>query len=196
VDVKYDGEPKFEKIEDRDVVRGQHGQVGAVGGGGTTGDPAIWFESDRAMGPWAVSTKVPAEVQSIPPESPVYNVKYVYIYDTTPEVVYVGYTPAYYGSYVYGGCVVSGPATITPLRRLLLSAASDIRLRRTLQPLHGLGHVVRHQLRMDDRVVRRYGDTGSRRKHGTAHHGYHHGTTRATAMAIAGYGQWLRRGKN
>jgi hypothetical protein len=35
-------------------------------------------------------------------------VKYVYIYDYTPEVVYVGYTPGYVHSYVYGGCVYYG----------------------------------------------------------------------------------------
>jgi hypothetical protein len=55
-----------------------------------------------------VATSVPQEIQDIPPECPAYNVKYVYIYDSTPEVVYVGYTPAYCGSYVYGGCVVYG----------------------------------------------------------------------------------------
>ncbi len=37
-----------------------------------------------------------------------YNVKYVYIYDTTPDVVYVGYTPGYTGCYVYGSTVVYG----------------------------------------------------------------------------------------
>jgi hypothetical protein len=44
----------------------------------------------------------------VPPDCPIYNVKYVSIYESTPEVVYVGYTPAYTGSYVYGGCVVYG----------------------------------------------------------------------------------------
>jgi len=51
---------------------------------------------------------VPDDVQDIPPDNPHYNVKYVYIYDSTPDVSYVGYTPAYMGSYVYGPCVVYG----------------------------------------------------------------------------------------
>lgn len=51
---------------------------------------------------------MPEDVQDIPAESPVYNVKYVYVYDYTPDVVYVGYTPGYMGSYVYHGCVVYG----------------------------------------------------------------------------------------
>ena len=71
-------------------------------------DNAIWFESEKPTGPWVVSTSVPDEVQEIPPESPVYNVKYVYIYDSTPSVVYVGYTPGYVHSYAYGGCVYYG----------------------------------------------------------------------------------------
>jgi len=55
-----------------------------------------------------VATSVPQSIQEIPPECPVYNVKYVYIYDFTPDVVYVGYTPGYMGSYVYGPTVVYG----------------------------------------------------------------------------------------
>lgn len=110
VAVKYDGDPRFQKIEGTSMSYAVNTDksVLLIGSKYYCCDQAIWFESDKAMGPWAVSTKVPPDVQSIPPESPVYNVKYVYIYDTTPEVVYVGYTPAYYGSYVYGGCVVYG----------------------------------------------------------------------------------------
>ncbi|HET6347599.1 MAG TPA: hypothetical protein VFH88_00810, partial [Candidatus Krumholzibacteria bacterium] len=110
VAVKYDGDPKFEKIEGTDMSYAVNTDksVLLIGGRYYCCDQAVWFESDRATGPWVVSTKVPADVQSIPPDSPVYNTKYVYIYDSTPEVVYVGYTPAYYGSYVYGGCVVYG----------------------------------------------------------------------------------------
>jgi hypothetical protein len=110
VTVTYDGQPKFEPIEGTKMSYAVNTDksVLLIGGRYYCCDQAIWFESDTATGPWVVSTKVPDDVQSIPPESPVYNVKYVYIYDTTPEVVYVGYTPAYYGSYVYGGCVVYG----------------------------------------------------------------------------------------
>ena len=71
-------------------------------------DNAIWFESGSPGGPWLVSTEIPESVQEIPPESPVYNVKYVYIYDSTPDVVYVGYTPGYVHSYAYRGCVYYG----------------------------------------------------------------------------------------
>ena len=56
-------------------------------------DDGIWFESAQATGPWQVSIAVPEGVEDIPPSSPAYNVKYVYVYDHTPDVVYVGYTP-------------------------------------------------------------------------------------------------------
>src|SRR5262249_24000230 len=40
----------------------------------------------------------PAEIYDIPPSSPLYYVTYVKVYSATPEVVYVGYTPGYYGT--------------------------------------------------------------------------------------------------
>ncbi|MBS1975155.1 MAG: hypothetical protein JST13_12455, partial [Bacteroidetes bacterium] len=47
-------------------------------------------------------------VESIPPSSPVYNIKYVYIYDVTPDYIYMGYTPGYLNTFVYGPTVVYG----------------------------------------------------------------------------------------
>ncbi len=110
VTVTYDGDPKFEKIEGTSMSYAVNTDKSVLLIGGTyyCCDNAVWFESSNAKGPWTVSTAVPKDVQSIPPDSPVYNVKYVYIYDSTPDVVVVGYTPAYCGSYVYGGCVVYG----------------------------------------------------------------------------------------
>jgi len=45
-------------------------------------------------------------IYSIPRSSPLYYVTYVRVYDATPEVVYVGYTPGYVGSYVSSDNVV------------------------------------------------------------------------------------------
>jgi hypothetical protein len=110
LEVTYDGEPKFESIEgtkmkyavntDKSVLLIERKYYCC--------DNAIWFESASPKGPWIVSTLVPDQVEEIPPESPVYNVKYVYIYDYTPNVVYVGYTPGYVHSYVYMGAVYYG----------------------------------------------------------------------------------------
>jgi hypothetical protein len=108
--VTYDGQPKFEAITGTSMSYAVNTDksVLLISNRYYCCDQAIWFESNSANGPWVVSTKVPDEVQSIPPDCPVYNVKYVYIYEATPEVVYEGYTPAYTGSYVYNGCVVYG----------------------------------------------------------------------------------------
>ena len=108
--VKYDGDPEFEVCGDNGVAyaRNSDKPVLLIDKRYYCVDSAVWFESDKPAGPWQVSTAVPAAVQDIPPECPVYNVKYVYIYDSTPEVVYVGYTAGYYGAYGWGPCVVYG----------------------------------------------------------------------------------------
>ncbi len=110
VEVQYDGDPKFEKIDATKVAYALNSDKTVLQIDKTFYciDNGIYFESTKATGPWKVSTKRPDEVDEIPPSSPVYNVKYVYIYDSTPEVVYVGYLPGYTASYVYGGVVVYG----------------------------------------------------------------------------------------
>ncbi len=55
-----------------------------------------------------VCVNVPPEIYTIPPTCPIYNVRYVYVYDYYPDVAYVGYLPGYAGSYVYGPTVVYG----------------------------------------------------------------------------------------
>jgi hypothetical protein len=108
--VSYDGDPEFVVIDGTEVQYAVNAdkQVLKINERFYLVDEGVWFDSARPMGPWEVSTEVPDEVNDIPPDSPVYPVKYVYIYDYTPEVVYVGYTPGYYGSYVYGGTVIYG----------------------------------------------------------------------------------------
>jgi hypothetical protein len=108
--VKYDGEPKFEKIEGTSMLLAMNTSSTVIQSGNTyfCVENAVWFESTSAKGPWKVSTERPKDVDEIPASSTAYNVKYVYIYDTTPEYVYVGYTPGYMGCYVYGPTVVYG----------------------------------------------------------------------------------------
>jgi hypothetical protein len=58
----------------------------------------VWFVANSVRGPWAVAASVPAEIYAIPRSSPLHYVTYVQVYDATPDVVYVGYTPGYYGT--------------------------------------------------------------------------------------------------
>ena len=110
VQVEYDGEPKFEKVDGTSMLYAVNSPqtVLKVGNKYYCVDNGIWFVSGSANGPYQVSDTRPEEVEEIEPSSSVYNVKYVYIYDSTPDVVYVGYTPGYFGSYVYGPTVIYG----------------------------------------------------------------------------------------
>jgi hypothetical protein len=66
----------------------------------------VWFESTSATGPWTVCTNVPDVIYTIPASHPKHNVTYVYVYDSTPDTVVVGYTSGYSGSYVAATGVV------------------------------------------------------------------------------------------
>lgn len=122
--VTYDGKPQYERIEgtDLDLIENADKTVFRTTAPAPTGsgafasdapkyymvDNGIWYVSSSPDGPWFVSDHRPASVDNIPPSSSAYNTKYVYIYDATPDVVYVGYTPGYMGSYIYGPVVVYG----------------------------------------------------------------------------------------
>jgi len=108
--VTYDGDPKFTDITGTGVsyATNTSTQVLRIGGRFYACDQGVWFSSIGPFGPWAVSDSVPKAVDSIPPSAPVYNVKYVQVYQSTPTVVYVGYTPGYMWGYPYYGTVVYG----------------------------------------------------------------------------------------
>ncbi len=106
----YDGDPKFAPIEGTDLTYAVNSPDDIIRSGGRyyAVSNGVWFVADRPEGPWVVCDQVPQEIYSIPPSSPVYPVTYVYVYDSTPQYVYVGYTPGYFGVYVWDGVVVYG----------------------------------------------------------------------------------------
>lgn len=107
--VSYDGQPRFNPIEGTalqyainattPVIAVSASNYYAVNNG-------VWFVAASANGPWTVAALVPAVIYSIPPSSPLHYVTYVKVYDSTPEVVYVGYTPGYHGTVVSSDNVV------------------------------------------------------------------------------------------
>ncbi|MBN1414910.1 MAG: hypothetical protein JW973_07405 [Bacteroidales bacterium] len=109
-EVTYDGNPKFINIPGTRVAYAENSPntVLLINSRYYVCENGVWFESDRALGPWEVCVHVPGEVQDIPPSAPVHHVRYVYVYDYTPDIVYVGYTPGYTGCYIYGPTVVYG----------------------------------------------------------------------------------------
>lgn len=115
--VEYDGSPKFEEIPGTEVSYAVNTstQVLLVSGQYYAVDNGVWFSSKAATGPWTVADKIPSEqIDEIPPSSPMYNTTYVKIYQSTPQVVYVGYTPGYMWSYSYYGAPIYGTGWYYP----------------------------------------------------------------------------------
>jgi hypothetical protein len=108
--VEYDGAPQFKPIDGTGMTYAVNTSAAVIFSGGRyyACDQGVWYDSASATGPWTVSKHVPDEIYTIPASNPHYNVTYVKVYDSTPEVVYVGYTPGYTSSYVSHGCVVYG----------------------------------------------------------------------------------------
>jgi hypothetical protein len=108
--VQYDGEPDFAPIEEIEVQYAQNTSAAVFRYGNLyyACDDGVWYVSNTATGAWTVATEVPDAIYKIPASNPHHNVTYVKVYDVTPEIVYVGYTPAYYGSYYYSGAIVYG----------------------------------------------------------------------------------------
>lgn len=115
--VEYDGQPEFEKIDGTAVSYAVNtgAQVLEIGGRYYAVDDGVWFTSSAATGPWVVADEIPdEEIQQIPPSAPVYNTTYVQVYESTPEVVYVGYRPGYLWSFPYYGVPVYGTGWYYP----------------------------------------------------------------------------------
>jgi hypothetical protein len=109
-EVVYNGKPEFKNVEGLKLQYAVNTESAVFKDKDTyfLCDNAIWFKSNTANGPWQVADARPNDIEKIPADNPQYNTKYVYIYETSPTVVYVGYTPGYYGTYVYGPTIVYG----------------------------------------------------------------------------------------
>lgn len=108
---KYDGEPQLRVIDGTSLqyVANSPTAIIVVGADSYFAvDKGVWFTATSSSGPWRVATSVPPVIYSIPPSSPLHYVTYVRVYSATPDVVYVGYTPGYYGTCVSHGVVVYG----------------------------------------------------------------------------------------
>ncbi|HTI90329.1 MAG TPA: hypothetical protein VL727_07040 [Puia sp.] len=109
-DVNYNGDPQFAPLQGTDMQYATNTSSSVILDHGVyySVDNGVWFQAPSPSGPWTVATERPEEVDRIPPSSPLYNTKYVYVYDVTPQYVYMGYTPGYLNNYIYGPTVVYG----------------------------------------------------------------------------------------
>jgi hypothetical protein len=115
-EVTYDGEPRFKPIEGTQMAFAVNTPFSVIQDAGRywACDQGVWYVASGPRGPWAVSDRRPPDIDQVPPSAPVYNTKYVYVYQSTPEVVYVGYLPGYTGMYPYYGTVVYGTGFYYP----------------------------------------------------------------------------------
>jgi hypothetical protein len=108
--VTYDGQPQFKPVEGTSMKYAINTPYSIIYVDNMyyCCHDAVWFSAGSPNGPWTICTEVPQVIYTIPPSCPLYPVRYVYVYDSTPDVVYVGYTSGYLNCYPYYGCVVYG----------------------------------------------------------------------------------------
>src|SRR6185503_3849105 len=102
-EVRYDGAPQFQPIEGTPLSYAVNTPTPVIQVDPNTYysvENGVWFVSTSPGGPWVVATSVPAVIYSIPPSSPLFYVTYARVYGSTPDQVYVGYTPGYLGTVV------------------------------------------------------------------------------------------------
>lgn len=116
LEVAYDGAPKFKAIEGTklEFAVNTSSSVIKLESKYYCCSQAVWYVAGAPQGPWQVADKVPDEIYAIPPSNPHHNTTNVYVFDSTPDVVYTGYYPGYVNSYIYGGCVVYGTGWYYP----------------------------------------------------------------------------------
>lgn len=110
VNVQYGGPPQFAPITGTPMQYATNTNYEVIQADGSyyVCNQAVWFVSQSPNGPWTVATTVPQVIYSIPPTSPMYNVTYVQIYNSTPTTVVTGYTAGYNGAFVAAGVVMLG----------------------------------------------------------------------------------------
>jgi hypothetical protein len=98
--VSYAGDPAFKPVEGTPLSYAVNTATPVI----KVADDAfysvvngVWFFANAATGPWLVADSVPPAIYTIPPSCPVYYATNVYVYGSTPDVVYAGYTPGYFG---------------------------------------------------------------------------------------------------
>jgi len=79
LEVTYDGEPQFESIEGTDMLYAINTEKSVIKVGNIyyCVDNAIWFQSNSAKGPWAVSDSRPDEVDQIPAKITIEKIKLI-----------------------------------------------------------------------------------------------------------------------
>ncbi len=110
IDVEYDGQPQFEEIQGTELewAINTESQVIKSGNRYYAVEAGVWYTASSPSGSWEVATEVPDAIYQQPASSPTYNTTFVYVYDSTPSVVWVGHHPGYLWSFHHRGCLFWG----------------------------------------------------------------------------------------
>jgi hypothetical protein len=103
LELTYDGAPQFRPIASTPLLYAINTATPVIEVDAHTYyslQNGVWFLAASPTGPWVVATSAPAVIYGIPVSSPLHYVTYVQVYGSTPDVVYVGYTPGYLGTEV------------------------------------------------------------------------------------------------
>jgi hypothetical protein len=115
-DVQYEGEPKFQPIEQTSVARATNTDKDII----KVGDlyymcfDGVWFMGRSPNGPWSVTGSVPGQIYEIPVSSPAYNVTNVTVVEDNSDAVVFATAAAYTGLMVAWGCAVWGTGYYYP----------------------------------------------------------------------------------
>ncbi len=106
----YDGPPQFQKIEGTELSYAINTPDAVVLDAGRyyACDQGVWYTAPAAEGPFTVADQRPPHIDQVPPTVHIYHTRYVYVYRSTPQVVFVGHTPGFVGVYRHRGVVVFG----------------------------------------------------------------------------------------
>jgi hypothetical protein len=115
-EVVYQGAADFQSIEGTSLQRAVNTDkdIIQVGTEYYMCYQGVWFVAKAATGPWEVASSVPEEVYKIPASSPVHNVTYVVIEDSTSDTVDLAYMAGYTGMMLAWGCAVWGSGWYYP----------------------------------------------------------------------------------
>jgi hypothetical protein len=106
----YDGPPQFQRIEGTELSYAVNTPDAVVLDAGRywACDQGVWYTAPAAEGPFVVADQRPPHIDQVPPTVHIYHTRYVYVYRSTPQVVFVGYTPGFVGVHRHRGVVVFG----------------------------------------------------------------------------------------
>jgi len=103
--VTYDGPPRFAPIEQTRLQYAVNSayQILRDGNDYFCADRGIWYIAPAPLGPWETTDRIPAEIQRIPPSSPMYNTRFLYVSNRTNESIHYGFYPGYLQGQHRGG---------------------------------------------------------------------------------------------